>query len=66
MHNKYLRTTINLKDDIINEAMQLSHINNKTELIHLALKTLIAQYNRERLIAPGGTEKKITSIPRRR
>ena len=61
-----MRTTLNLQDDLINEAIQLSHINNKTELIHLALKSLIAQFSRERLIALGGSEEKIKNIPRRR
>jgi Arc/MetJ family transcription regulator len=61
-----MRTTLNLKDELIEKAMQLANIKNKTEIIHLALKSLIAEYSRERLIALGGSDKKLSQTPRRR
>ena len=61
-----MRTTLNIKDDLLEKAIQLSNITNKTKLIHLALKSLIAEYSRERLIALAGIEDNIKNISRRR
>lgn len=47
-------------------AMELSHIREKTALIHEGLRVLISQFSRERLIALGGSEKKLKKINRRR
>ncbi len=66
MHIKFMRTTLNIKDELIEKAMQLANIKNKTKIIHLALKSLIAEYSRERLIALGGSEEMLSQIPRRR
>jgi hypothetical protein len=47
-------------------ARQLTGIAEKTELIHTALKALIARESGLRLAALGGTMPGIRSIPRRR
>ena len=61
-----MRTTIILKDDLINKAMELTEIREKTALIHLGLEALIEKKSRERLIALGGTEHRLTRPRRRR
>ena len=40
---QYMRTTLDLPAALINEAMELTHIKTKTELIRTALKNLIRQ-----------------------
>ena len=42
MHMRYfMRTTLDLPESLINEAMALTHINTKTDLIKTALQNLI-------------------------
>ncbi len=61
-----MRTTLILKDEIVNKAMDLTKITEKTALVHAGLQALIAKYTRERLIALGGSEKKAKAPARRR
>jgi Arc/MetJ family transcription regulator len=60
-----MRTTLNLDDKLIAEAMNQTGIKEKTTLIHTALKSMIAEYSRKRLILLGGSDKKAT-VPKRR
>ena len=42
MHTRHhMRTTLDLPESLINEAMALTHINTKTDLIKTALQNLI-------------------------
>jgi hypothetical protein len=42
MHKRYyMRTTLDLPESLIKEAMDLTHINTKTDLIKTALQNLI-------------------------
>lgn len=59
-----MRTTLIIKDEIVEKAMELTGIKGKTELIHAGLEALIAKCARDRLIALGGTDKK-AKAPRR-
>jgi hypothetical protein len=61
-----MRTTLILKDDLMEKASELTGIREKTALVHLGLQSLIAQENRKRLIAFGGSQKHLRPIPRRR
>ena len=61
-----MRTTLNLKDDLINHAAKLTGINEKTALINAGLEALIAKYSRERLASLGGSDKRARLKPRRR
>ena len=61
-----MRSTLILKDELVQKAMELSKITEKTALIHAGLEALIAQYARERLAALGGTSKKIVLASRRK
>ncbi len=60
-----MRTTLNIDDEILEEASRLTGVKEKTALVRLGLETLIAQENRMRLIKLGRTEKDIRQIPRR-
>ncbi|MDP1808025.1 MAG: type II toxin-antitoxin system VapB family antitoxin [Actinomycetota bacterium] len=61
-----MRTTINIEDELIDKASKLTGINEKTSLVRLGLKALIAKESSVRLAKLGGTEKELTRIPRRR
>jgi hypothetical protein len=61
-----MRITLNLKDDLINNAAKLTGIKGKTALINAGLEALIAKYSRERLASLGGFDKRVRTIPRRR
>ena len=66
MHMKTARTTLNLDDDLVQEARRLTGIAGKTELIHTALRELIARESARRLAALGGTMPKFSAGRRRR
>lgn len=61
-----MRTTININDDILEKATQLTGIKEKTALVRLGLEALIARESSRRLAKLGGTEKQLTAVPRRR
>ena len=61
-----MRTTLNIQDDLINKACQLTGIKEKTSLVNLGLEALIARESSRRLAKLGGSEKKLKVIPRRR
>ncbi len=61
-----MRTTLDLNQDLIEKAQALTHIKEKTALIHEALRILIAQAAQKELISFAGSQKKIKPIPKRR
>jgi hypothetical protein len=61
-----MRTTLNIDDSILREASELTGIKEKTALVRMGLESLISQENRKRLIALGGSQKRLRPIPRRR
>jgi Arc/MetJ family transcription regulator len=61
-----MRTTINLDDTLLDEARRYTGISNRTELIHEALRRMIAREAARRLAAMGGTQPHLKAIPRRR
>lgn len=60
-----MKTTMNLKDDIVREAARVTGISEKTALVHHGLRELIRKAARERLIRLGGSDPKV-SVPKRR
>src|SRR6185436_19335692 len=70
MHKKCIlicmRTTLNLNDELINKAANLTGVREKTALIHLGLEALIARESARRLAQLGGSQKRLRPIPRRR
>ncbi len=61
-----MRTTLILKEDVLAKAAELTGIKEKTALVHLGLEALIAKASALRLARLGGTERKLSAIPRRR
>ena len=61
-----MRTTINLDDDLVAKAQQLTGIAERTAVLHEALRALIARETARRLIRLGGSEPQLRPIPRRR
>lgn len=66
MHTKDMRTTINIDDELLAKARELTGIQEKTALVKEALKSLIAYEAGKRLAALGGTMKGLQQIRRRR
>ena len=61
-----MKTTLNIDDDLLEEARQLTGVHEKTALVRQGLKALIARESARRLKDLGGTEKRLRDIPRRR
>jgi len=61
-----MRTTLNIDDDLFNEAKSLTDKPGITALVHEGLKALIQRESARRLSKLGGTEQAIDDIPRRR
>ena len=61
-----MRTTLNIEDDLLNKAAQLTGIQEKTSLVRLGLQALVSRESAKRLSKLSGTEKKLLDIPRRR
>ncbi len=67
MHiNMYMRTTLNLNDELLAEALRLTGLDEKTAVIHEGLRALIAREKARRLARLGGSEPQLTAVPRRR
>ena len=62
----HMRTTLNIDDQILARAAELTGIKEKTALVRLGLEALIALESARRLAALGGSEKKLKPAPRRR
>ncbi len=63
---EHMRTTINIDEELLSTAQRLTGINEKTQVIHEALRALIQRESARRLARLGGTEPQLKPIPRRR
>lgn len=61
-----MRTTINLDEALIEKARRLTGTQERTALIHEALRALIARESAKRLAALGGSDPNAAAPPRRR
>ncbi len=62
----HMKTTLNIDDELLEEARRLTGVHEKTALVREGLEALIARESARRLKALGGTEKRLKKIPRRR
>lgn len=62
----HMRTTLILDDALLNKALQLSGLTEKTAVLHAGLEALIARESARRLAALGGSDRQVKSTPRRR
>ncbi|MGH8510661.1 MAG: type II toxin-antitoxin system VapB family antitoxin [Gammaproteobacteria bacterium] len=61
-----MRTTINIDDELLLEAQKITHIKEKTAVVHAGLKALIEREAARRLAERGGSDPTATAGPRRR
>ncbi len=61
-----MRATLNIEDELIEKASELTGIKEKTTLVKLGLEALIARESARRLAELGGTERQLKAIPQRR
>ncbi len=61
-----MRTTLNIDDDLLQQARALSGLQEKTALVREGLKALIERESARRLAKVSGSEPQLASIPRRR
>ncbi|MGQ0848545.1 MAG: type II toxin-antitoxin system VapB family antitoxin [Actinomycetota bacterium] len=60
-----MRTTLNLREDLIDEARKATGIAEKTALVHAGLQALVDRERARRLATLGGSEPHL-GRPRRR
>ena len=60
-----MRTTINLDEDLIEQARRVTGTEQRTALIHEGLRALIARESARRLARLGGSDRR-AKAPRRR
>ena len=61
-----MRTTLNLDDELVRQARELTGIKEKTAVVHAGLEALIARESARRLAKLGGTMPDLELAPRRR
>lgn len=62
----YMRTTLNIDDELLAEAQQLTGVSEKNALVRMGLEMLVQRESAKRLAALGGTQKQLKPIRRRR
>ncbi len=61
-----MRTTVNLDEELLEEARRVSGVEGRTALIHAGLRALIERESARRLAQLGGSDPDLEPIPRRR
>lgn len=61
----HMRTTLNIDDQLMKRAAQLTGVHEKTQLVRLALEALISRETAKRLIKLGGSDPHVKAIRRR-
>ena len=61
-----MRTTVNIDQDLVEEAQRLTGVKERALLLREGLKALIERESARRLAALGGSEPELKTTPRRR
>lgn len=61
-----MRTTVNIDDDLLKQAVRAFGTDERTALLHEALRALIERESARRLAKLGGAHKALKLAPRRR
>jgi Arc/MetJ family transcription regulator len=61
-----MRTTLNIEDALLDKAIEITGVKEKTAVVRLGLEALIARESARRLAKLGGTQKELQRIPRRK
>ncbi|QPD06387.1 MAG: Antitoxin VapB32 [Candidatus Nitrospira kreftii] len=62
----HMRTTLNIDDQLLKRAGQLTGVHEKTQLVRLGLEALISREAAKRLARLGGSDPQLKEIRRRR
>jgi Arc/MetJ family transcription regulator len=62
----HMRTTLDLKEELVEQARTMTGIREKTALVHAGLTALIERAAARRLASLGGAMPGLKSIPRRK
>jgi Arc/MetJ family transcription regulator len=62
----HMRTTLNIDNRLLEQAMELTGLTEKTAVVHAGLKELIRRENARRLMALGGSDPAARAPERRR
>ena len=60
-----MKTTVNIDEDLLREAIKISNAKSKTEAIEIGLKEIIASAKRKELASLFGSQKNLIVPPRR-
>ena len=61
-----MRTTLNINDDLLKRAQELTGVTEKTAIVKMGIEALIARESAKRLAKLGGSDPTLKEIPRRR
>ena len=61
-----MKPTMNIDDQLVEEAQRLTGIGQKTALVRKSLRALIKRESARRLARLGGSEPQLQSVPRRK
>lgn len=61
-----MKTTLDINDELLTKARQLTGISEKAALVSEGLRALIERESARGLAALGGSEPQLTDIPRRK
>ncbi len=61
-----MRTTLNIDDQLLKDAAQMTGVKEKTSLVRMGLEALLRREAAKRLAAMGGTDPHASAAPRRR
>jgi len=62
----HMRTTLNIDDDLLGRATELSGLREKTAVVRAGLEALVARESARRLADLGGSDRAARGAPRRR
>lgn len=60
-----MRTTLNIDDQLLDEAQRITGISEKASLVREGLRALIERESARRLARLGGSEPQLEPVPRR-
>lgn len=61
-----MRTTVNIDDELLEEARRMTGMTEKAVLVREGLRALVERESARRLAQLGGTEPELEVVPRRR
>ena len=62
----HMRTTLNIDDQLLKDAAQMTGVKEKTSLVRMGLESLVRREAAKRLAAMGGSDPHASAAPRRR